>query len=116
MLIACFEDVMRAVHEDFPGPLSTHERLSDMFYTSCITGLPKAKLCGCEEWRTINRLLVMTHWRNGLLRDSDVVLNLSKPGSALFIAVHRIVDLFTGRCAEISLGCDRDHDDIIAYY
>ncbi|MEN3258202.1 hypothetical protein AAH678_05185 [Sodalis endosymbiont of Spalangia cameroni] len=114
--IARFEDVMRAVHADFRS-LFTRERLSGMFYTtSGTTGRPKATLFGREEWRTINRLLAMTHWRNGLLRDGDVVLNLSEPGSASFMAVHRVVDLFAGRCAEIPLGCDRDYDDIIAHY
>ncbi|MBT9432066.1 hypothetical protein JZM24_07910 [Candidatus Sodalis endolongispinus] len=114
--IARFEDVMAAVHADFRS-LFTRERLSGMFYTtSGTTGRPKETLFGREEWRTINRLLAMTHWRNGLLRDGDVVLNLSEPGSASFMAVHRVVDVFAGRCAEIPLGCDRDYDDIIAHY
>ncbi len=114
--IADFDAVMAAVQDD-PAALFATTTPSGMFYTtSGTTGKPKATLFGRDEWRTANRLLAETHWKNGLLADNDIILNLSEPGSASYLAVNRVADAFPGRCAEIPLGCDHDFEQLIGHY
>ncbi|PHM23037.1 AMP-binding protein [Xenorhabdus budapestensis] len=114
--IASFDKVMTAVHDDFSALFASEQPYGMFYTTSGTTGKPKATLFGRDEWRTVNRLLAETHWRNGLLQEKDIILNLSEPGSASFMAVHHVVGMFPGRCSEIPLGCDRDFEEIISLY
>jgi phenylacetate-CoA ligase len=104
--IARFSEVMAAVHDDYRALVASRDAYGICYTTSGTTGHPKETLFGRDEWRTAHEILSLMHFQSGALRDGDVVLNLSEPGSASFMAIHRVVDTFPGRCSEIPIGCD----------
>jgi phenylacetate-CoA ligase len=104
--VARFERVMAAVHEDHRALVASDRAYGVCYTTSGTTGRPKATIFGRDEWRTAHEILSLMHWKSGALRDGDIVCNLSEPGSASFMAIHRVVDAFPGRCSEIPIGCD----------
>lgn len=114
--VADFESVMQAVHDDYRTFYTSEDAYGMCYTTSGTTGRPKATLFGRDEWRTVNQMLANMHWKNGTIRSGDVICSLSEPGSASFMAIHRVVDLFPGRCSEIPVGCDHGYDRIVETY
>lgn len=114
--VARFKSVMQAVHDDYRAFYTSEDAYGMGYTTSGTTGKPKATLFGRDEWRTVNQMLANMHWKNGTLRSGDVVCRLSEPGSASFMAIHRVVDLYPGRCSEIPIGCDTSYERIVATY
>jgi phenylacetate-CoA ligase len=110
--LARFEAVMEAVHENFEALIASRDAYGMFYTTSGTTGRPKATLFGRDEWRATNQLLATLHWRSGLLRDGDVICNLSEPGSASFLAIHGVAQSFPGRCSELPIGCDRPFAEV----
>jgi len=110
--IATFDKVMSAVHANFNDLFSSNEEYGMCYTTSGTTGKAKATMFGRDEWRTTNELLAITHWKNGVIHDGATICNISEPGSASFMAIHRVVDSFPGRCSEIPIGGDASYEQI----
>lgn len=84
-----------------------------IYQSSATTGQPKATIFGRDEWQTTVKMLAVNHWRDGSLKDGDIVANLCVGGSASFMFVHGTIENFPGRCSELPLGSDHEFDYLI---
>lgn len=109
------EQLMKIVHDkDAIRFFNTGNCDGIIYQSSATTGQPKATLFGREEWQTTVKILAVNHWRDGSLKDGDIVANMCVGGSASFMFVHGTIESFPGRCSELPLGCDHEFDYLIS--
>lgn len=106
------QELARGDHQKFIG-LSNINGIC--FTSSGTTGIAKLTKFDSEEWKITNNLIAHYHFKNGYLRNNDIVANLSFPGHASFILVHDVLAFFPGPISEISIGADQEFGAIYNY-
>lgn len=111
--VATLEKVQSLAQEQGHSFLNPNISHGICFSSSGTTGVAKASFFDMDEWKINNSLVANMHWKTGVLRDHDVIVNLAYAGHASFMAVHDVIQAFPGPCSEITVGADRDFAETI---
>jgi phenylacetate-CoA ligase len=111
--IVPFEKLMEVAHNDFSQLLTGKPSDGIMSTSSGTTGSPKSSVISRNEWDTFNRLISLKHWRDGVLKDGDVIANIAMAPKLSFLAVTHVLQVSPIKCIEIPLSGTRSTDEIV---